>query len=92
MTHELPKLEYGYDALEPYYDKETLEIHHTKHHAGYIKGLNTAEEKLKQARESGDNSLVKHWERELAFHGAGHALHSLFWKNMRPGKENNKPE
>tara|TARA_Y100000310_G_scaffold42264_2_gene39558 strand:- start:167 stop:754 length:588 start_codon:yes stop_codon:yes gene_type:complete len=92
MAYELPKLDYEYGALEPYYDKETLEIHHTKHHAGYVKGLNNAEEKLKQARESGDNSLVKHWERELAFHGAGHILHSLFWKNMRSGKEDNKPE
>lgn len=89
--YSLPKLPYAYDALEPYYDKQTLEIHHTKHHAGYVNGLNNALVKLKEARESNNFTLIKHWERELAFHGAGHALHSFFWKNMRPGKENNKP-
>ena len=88
---KLPKLLYAYDALEPYYDKETLELHHTKHHAGYVKGFNLSLAKLKEARESGDTSLIKHWERELAFHGAGHKLHSLFWKNMRSGREDNKP-
>ena len=90
--YELPKLPYGYDELEPYYDKETLEIHHTKHHAGYVKGLNNAVEKLKESREKNDFALVKHWERELAFNGAGHVLHSLFWENMKKGKEDNKAE
>ncbi len=92
MEFTLPKLPYAYDALEPFYDKQTLEIHHTKHHAGYVKGLNNAMAKLAAARESGDYSLIKHWEREQAFHGAGHHLHSLFWENMRPGKEDNKAE
>ncbi len=90
MEYKLPELSYGYDALEPYYDKETLELHHTKHHAGYVAGLNNAVAKLEEARESGDYSLVKHWEKELAFHGAGHYLHSLFWENLRPGSEENK--
>lgn len=88
----LPKLPYKYDALEPYYDKQTVEIHHDKHHAGYVNGFNTAVKKLQEARDNNDNSLVKHWERELAFHGAGHVLHSMFWENMRPGKEDNKAE
>ena len=90
--HKLPELPYAYDALEPYYDKETLEIHHTKHHAGYVKGSNNALAKLREARESGDFSLVKHWEKELAFHSAGHHLHCMFWENMKPGKEDNKAE
>ena len=88
----LPELPYAYDALEPYYDKQTVEIHHDKHHAGYVKGLNNAIAKLKAARELGDFSLIKHWEREQAFHGAGHHLHTLFWENMRPGREDNKAE
>ena len=46
----LPELPYAYDALEPYYDKETLTIHHDKHHAGYVKGVNTAMKKLAEAR------------------------------------------
>lgn len=92
MTEQfvLPKLPYAYDALEPYYDQQTVEIHHTKHHAGYVTGLNNAVAKLGEARESSNLTLVKHWERELAFHGAGHALHCLFWENMHPGKEDNK--
>ncbi len=90
MEYKLPELKYGYDALEPYYDKVTVELHHTKHHAGYVAGLNNAVSKLKESRETGDYSLVKHWEKELAFHGAGHVLHSLFWENMKPGSEDNK--
>ena len=86
----LPELPYAYDALEPHYDKETVTIHHDKHHAGYVKGLNNAMKKLAEARETSDYSLIKHWEREQAFHGAGHHLHTLFWENMRPGKEDNK--
>lgn len=78
----LPQLPYSYNALEPYYDEETVKIHHDKHHQGYVDGLNKAEAKLKEARESGDFTLIKHWERELAFNGAGHILHTLFWENM----------
>ena len=88
----LPELPYEYNALEPFYDKETVTIHHDKHHAGYVKGLNNAMAKLKEARESGDFGLIKHWEREQAFHGAGHWFHTMFWENMRPGKEDNKAE
>lgn len=82
MTHELPPLPYAYDALEPYIDEQTMHLHHDIHHLAYVKGLNTAEEKLAEARKSGDFGLVKHWSREAAFHGAGHLLHSIFWTNM----------
>lgn len=82
MAHELPPLPYPYDALEPYIDEQTMRLHHDIHHLGYVKGLNTAEEKLAEARDSGDFGLVKHWSREAAFHGAGHLLHSIFWTNM----------
>jgi len=82
MAHELPPLPYSYDALEPYIDAQTMRLHHDIHHAGYVKGLNTAEEKLAQAREAGDFALIKHWSREAAFHGSGHLLHSIFWLNM----------
>jgi superoxide dismutase, Fe-Mn family len=94
MTTEftLPELPYAYDALEPYYDEQTVSIHHDKHHAGYVKGLNNAMAKLKEARETGDFSLIKHWEKEMAFHGAGHWFHTMFWENMRKGREDNKAE
>lgn len=82
--HTLPPLPYAYNALEPYIDEATMRIHHNKHHQSYVDGLNNAETKLAEARRSGDFSLVKHWERELAFHGAGHYLHTLFWSIMAP--------
>ncbi len=83
--HELPPLPYAYDALEPHYDERTVRLHHDAHHKAYVDGLNNAEAKLAEAREKGDFALIKHWEREVAFHGSGHLLHSLFWDNMKPG-------
>jgi Fe-Mn family superoxide dismutase len=80
----LPALPYPYNGLEPYIDEATMKLHHDIHHAGYVKGLNIATKKVGEAMDSGDFSLIKHWERELAFHGAGHFLHNLFWENMGP--------
>ncbi|MGB4503013.1 MAG: superoxide dismutase [Dethiobacteria bacterium] len=85
MKHELPPLPYDYAALEPHYEERTLRLHHGAHHKAYVDGLNNAGLKLAEAREKGDFALVKHWERELAFHGSGHILHSIFWENMKPG-------
>ena len=84
MTHQLPPLTYEYNALEPHIDEQTMHLHHDKHHLAYVNGYNNAEAKLAEAREKNDFSLVKHWERELAFHGAGHYLHSLLWENLSP--------
>lgn len=82
--HQLPPLPYAYNALEPYIDEATMRIHHDKHHQAYVDDLNKAEKELQAARKSGDFALVKHWERELAFNGAGHYLHTLFWTAMSP--------
>jgi Fe-Mn family superoxide dismutase len=84
MAHELPPLPYDYAALEPHIDEQTMKLHHDKHHLAYVNGLNNAEAKLAEARQKNDFSLVKHWEREAAFHGAGHFLHCIFWENMTP--------
>lgn len=84
MTHELPPLPYPYEALEPYYSKEQLTLHHDKHHAAYVGGLNAAEEKVRKMIESGDYANARTVAGELAFHGSGHILHSIFWTNMRP--------
>ena len=84
MAHELPALAYEYNALEPFIDEQTLRLHHDKHHKAYVDGLNNAEAKLQEAREKADFALVKHWTRELAFHGSGHILHSLYWTIMAP--------
>ncbi|MGF7049365.1 Fe-Mn family superoxide dismutase [Paenibacillus sp. DS2015] len=82
--HTLPPLPYAYNALEPYIDEATMKIHHDKHHQSYVDGLNKAEQKLAEARKNGNFDLIKHWARELAFHGAGHALHTVFWEIMNP--------
>jgi superoxide dismutase, Fe-Mn family len=82
--HTLPALPYAYNALEPYISEEIMKLHHDKHHRSYVEGLNKAELSLKKARENGDFSLIKHWSREMAFHGSGHYLHTIFWKNMIP--------
>jgi Fe-Mn family superoxide dismutase len=85
MAYVLPELPYPYDALEPYYDEQTVRLHHDMHHKAYVDGLNNAEAKIKEAREKDDFTLIKHWARELAFHGSGHILHTMFWENMKPG-------
>lgn len=90
-AHQLAPLPYDYNALEPVIDEQTLRLHHGKHHAAYVKGLNTAEIKLKEARAANDFALIKHWERELAFHGSGHILHAIFWENLSP-KGGGKPD
>jgi Fe-Mn family superoxide dismutase len=84
MKYVLPDLPYPYNALEPHMDEETVRIHHDMHHNGYVNGLNNALEKLEEAREKQDFALIKHWERELAFNGAGHILHTLYWESMSP--------
>jgi Fe-Mn family superoxide dismutase len=80
----LPKLPYEKNALEPHIDAQTMDLHHSKHHAAYVSGLNKALRELKTAREGGDLGLVKHWSREVSFHGSGHVNHTLFWQMMAP--------
>ncbi|WP_025027724.1 superoxide dismutase [Caldalkalibacillus mannanilyticus] len=82
--HQLPPLPYDYTALEPYISEEIMRLHHTKHHQSYVDGLNKAEKKMLEARQKGNYELIRHWEREAAFHGAGHYLHTIFWNNMSP--------
>jgi len=82
--YTLPPLPYDYAALEPHIDEQTMRLHHDKHHQAYVDGLNNALKKLEESRGSGDFALVKHWEREVAFHGSGHLLHAIFWPNMSP--------
>lgn len=82
--HVLPDLPYDYAALEPWIDAQTMQLHHGKHHAAYVAGLNKAEVEMAKARETGDYALVQHWAKQAAFHGGGHWLHSMFWKVMAP--------
>lgn len=68
-----------------------MRLHHDKHHKSYVDGLNKAERMMAKARKSGDFELIKHWEREAAFNGAGHYLHTIFWDIMGP-KGGGKPK
>ena len=81
----LPPLPYDYAALEPAIDAQTMKLHHDIHHAAYVKNGNVALDALAAiAAGTGDASLTGHWNKELAFNGSGHALHTIFWNNMKP--------
>ena len=84
MAYTLPDLDYDYGALAPHIAPEIMELHHSKHHAAYVAGANTALEKLAEARDKGDFTTVPKLEKDLAFHLGGHINHSVFWKNMSP--------
>lgn len=84
MTYTLPDLGYDYGALAPHIAPEIMELHHSKHHAAYVKGANTALEQLAEGRASGNLGAVNKLEKDLAFHLGGHINHSVFWKNMSP--------
>lgn len=82
---ELPSLPYGYDALEPSIDKQTMEIHHTKHHGGYVSKLNAAVEGTELADKSIEEILknVSKHSAAVRNNGGGHYNHSLFWTIMK---------
>ncbi|WP_188205945.1 superoxide dismutase [Alkalibacillus aidingensis] len=82
--HELPPLPYDYDSLEPHISGRIMRLHHQDHHQSYVDGLNKAEKEMQKARKKNDFDLIKHWEREAAFNGAGHYLHTIFWNVMSP--------
>ena len=83
-TYTLPDLPYDYSALEPHYSAKVLELHHDKHHAAYVKGLNDTMERLAEARAKGDYSSIVGLEKSHAFNLSGHVLHSIFWTNLSP--------
>ncbi|MEN8695421.1 MAG: superoxide dismutase [Akkermansiaceae bacterium] len=87
MSHTLPDLEYAHDALEPYIDARTMEIHHGKHHNAYVTNLNGA---LEAHADLADLSLEELQAKiadipALRNNGGGHFNHSLFWKVIAPG-------
>lgn len=91
MSHTLPALAYGYDALEPHIDALTMEIHHSRHHQTYITNLNAALADLPElaaltveALLTRFDSLPVNVQGAVRNHGGGHANHSLFWQVMSP--------
>jgi len=91
FVHELPKLPYPYDALEPVIDRQTMEIHHDKHFAAYVSGLNSAVDKLAKARESQDFAGIRCMSDDLAFNGSGVVLHWIYFDTIGP-KAGGRPE
>lgn len=99
MKYELPKLPYGFDALEPYMDAQTVEIHYAKHHQTYTDKLNAVLEKYPDLQERNLEDLLKSLntlvmeEKDrtaLRNFGGGYANHNLFWEIMGPKKEQNR--
>ena len=86
-TYTLPDLPYDYAALEPHLSARIMELHHDKHHATYVKGANTALEKLADVRDKSDFASISMLEKNLAFNVSGHVLHSIFWTNLSPSGE-----
>lgn len=91
MAYTLPDLPYGYDALEPYIDVETMHLHHDKHHNTYVTNLNAAIEKYPELGEQSIEELMKNLNEvpedirtAVRNNGGGHANHSFFWKIMAP--------
>src|SRR5215468_127632 len=80
----LPDLPYDFGALEPHISGKIMELHHGKHHAGYVKNANVVLEQLDEARQKDDFARLAALEKALAFNLSGHILHSIFWKNMMP--------
>ncbi|HEL4101830.1 superoxide dismutase [Stenotrophomonas maltophilia] len=85
MSYSLPKLPYSYDALEPHFDAQTMEIHHSKHHQTYVNNLNAAVDGLGldavavEELIAGLDSLPASVQTAVRNNGGGHANHSLFW-------------
>src|SRR5262245_39664480 len=80
----LPDLDYDFGALEPHISGEIMELHHGKHHAGYVEKANQTLEKLAESRDHKDFTRLAGLEKALAFNLSGHVLHSIFWKNLVP--------
>ena len=93
MAHELPKLPYSNDALEPHIDARTMEIHHTKHHQAYITNLNGAIQGKPELEKKSIEDLIQNLSSVpedirtvVRNNGGGHWNHTFFWQIMGPGK------
>ncbi|MDO5356455.1 MAG: superoxide dismutase [Mn] [Conchiformibius sp.] len=94
MAYTLPELGYAYDALEPHFDKETMEIHHSKHHQAYVNNANAALESLPDFQNLSAEELIARLnelpadkQTALRNNAGGHANHSFFWKTLKTGTQ-----
>src|SRR3989344_1698202 len=90
----LPDLPYAYDALEPHIDAQTMTIHHTKHHQGYVDNLNKALDKHSELHKKSLDDLLRDLKSipddirtAVQNNGGGHWNHSFFWEIMGPNAE-----
>ena len=90
MAYEVPPLPYDYNALEPYIDTQTMQLHHDKHHAAYVTNLNNAIQNSDLGSQSVDdlirniNSVPENIRTAVRNNGGGHSNHSMFWQIMTP--------
>jgi superoxide dismutase, Fe-Mn family len=91
MAHELPKLPYPFDALEPHIDEQTMQVHHGKHHQTYVNNLNAALEKHSPLQGKSIDELLRDINAvpedsrtAVRNNGGGHANHTMFWQIMGP--------
>lgn len=98
MTFKLPELPYAYDALEPAIDQKTMEIHHSKHHNGYVTKLNKAVEGTELADKTIEDLIANldqvpnDIQTAVRNNGGGHLNHTLFWEALQPPAEDNQPQ
>ena len=98
MTFKLPELPYAYDALEPAIDQKTMEIHHSKHHNGYVTKLNKAVEGTELADKMIEDLIANldqvpnDIQTAVRNNGGGHLNHTLFWEALQPPAEDNQPQ
>ncbi len=92
MAHELPPLPYPYDALEPYIDTMTMQIHHQKHHGGYVTNLNNALKDYPELQSKSAEELISNLDAvpeairtAVRNNGGGHVNHSMFWQQLKVG-------
>ena len=83
-TYVLPDMPYDYGALEPAITGEILELHHSKHHAAYVKGANDTLDRLAETRAQNNFDNLVGLEKTFAFNLSGHVLHTIFWQNLSP--------
>ena len=88
----LPDLPYDYNALEPVVSAQIMELHHSKHHAGYVNNYNAAMEKVMELESKGETAELCASLQAVKFNGGGHANHEMFWESLAPqGKGGGEP-
>lgn len=87
----LPDLPYDYNALEPVISSKIMHLHHAKHHAAYVNNLNIALDSLNTSLAANDIATAANLTSAVKFNAGGHANHSLFWQNLRPPTQDNRP-